>query len=111
VLPSVRHAANSAALFRCPDARLDWVRPGIALFGVAPPFGPAVDLRPVMTIRTEVVSLRHLKKGDAIGYGWTWRAPRASRIATIPIGYADGLSRQLSNRGEVLLRGKRAPID
>lgn len=110
VFPRVRHAANSAALFRCPEARLDWVRPGIALFGVGPRFGPPVELRPVMTIRTEVVSIRDLKKGEAIGYGWTWRAERASRIATIPMGYADGLSRHLSNRGEVLIRGKRAPV-
>ena len=110
VVPDIRHAANSAALFRCREARLDWVRPGIALFGVAPRFGEKVDLRPVMSIRTEIVALRHVAPGDAVGYGWTWRAPRASLIATIPMGYADGLSRQLSNRGTVLVAGKRAPI-
>ena len=110
VAPEIHHAANSAALFRCREARLDWVRPGIALFGVAPRFGENVDLRPAMSIRTEIVALRHLAKGDPIGYGWTWRAPRPSLIATIPMGYADGLSRHLSNRGEVLVAGKRAPI-
>ena len=110
VAPEIRHAANSAALFRCREARFDWVRPGIALFGVAPRFGEKIDLRPVMSIRSEIVALRHLAKGDPIGYGWTWRAPRASFIATIPVGYADGLSRHLSNRGEVLVAGKRAPI-
>jgi alanine racemase len=110
VAPEIRHAANSAALFRSREARLDWVRPGIALFGVAPRFGEKVDLRPAMSIRTEIVALRRLAKGDPIGYGWTWRAPRPSVIATIPMGYADGLSRQLSNRGEVLVAGKRAPI-
>jgi len=108
--PEVRHAANSAALFRCGESRMDWVRPGIALFGVAPRFGQPIDLRPAMTIRTEVVSVRDIKKGEAIGYGWTWRAKRASRIATIPMGYADGLSRHLSNRGAVLIGGKRAPV-
>lgn len=108
--PEVRHAANSAALFRCGDSRLDWVRPGIALFGVAPRFGKPLDLRPVMTIRTEVVAIRHLQKGEPLGYGWTWRAKRASKIATIPMGYADGLSRHLSNKGEVLIQGKRAPV-
>ncbi len=108
--PDVRHAANSAGLFRSPESRLDWVRPGIALFGVAPRFGQPVDLRPAMSIRTEVVAVRELKKGEALGYGWTWRAARPSRIATIPMGYADGLSRQLSNRGEVLLGGKRAKV-
>jgi alanine racemase len=110
IAPEIRHAANSAALFRCREARLDWVRPGIALFGVAPRYGEKVDLRPAMSLRTEIVALRHVKKGDPIGYGWTWRAPRASVIATIPMGYADGLSRHLSNRGAVLVAGKRAPI-
>jgi alanine racemase len=110
VAPEIRHAANSAALFRCREARLDWVRPGIALFGVAPKFGEKIDLRPAMSIRTEIVALRHLAKGDPIGYGWTWRAPRPSVVATIPMGYADGLSRHLSNRGAVLVGGKRAPI-
>ncbi len=110
VAPEIRHAANSAALFRCREARLDWVRPGIALFGVAPRFGEKIDLRPAMSIRTEIVALRHLAKGDPLGYGWTWRAPRPSVIATIPMGYADGLSRHLSNRGAVLVRGKRAPV-
>ena len=110
ISPEIRHAANSAALFRCREARLDWVRPGIALFGVAPRFGEKIDLRPVMSIRTEIVALRRIAKGDALGYGWTWRAPRPSIIATIPMGYADGLSRHLSNRGAVLVAGKRAPI-
>jgi alanine racemase len=110
VSSNVRHAANSAALFRCDQARLDWVRPGIALFGVAPRFGKSLDLRPVMTIRSEVVAVRHLAKGEPLGYGYTWRAKRASRIATIPMGYADGLSRHLSNKGEVLIQGKRAPV-
>lgn len=110
IAPDIRHAANSAALFRCRDARLDWVRPGIALFGVAPRFSEKIDLRPAMSIRTEIVALRRLEKGDPIGYGWTWRAPRPSVIGTIPMGYADGLSRHLSNRGAVLVAGKRAPI-
>jgi alanine racemase len=110
IAPEIRHAANSAALFRCRDARLDWVRPGIALFGVAPRFGDKIDLRPAMSIRTEIVALRKLGKGEPLGYGWTWRAPRPSVVATIPMGYADGLSRHLSNRGEVLVAGKRARI-
>jgi alanine racemase len=108
--PSLRHAANSAALFRCEAARLDLVRPGIALFGIAPRFGDPVDLRPVMSIRTEVVSLREMAAGEPLGYSWTWRAARPSRIATVPMGYADGLPRSLSNRGAVLVRGRRAPI-
>jgi alanine racemase len=110
VEPTVRHAANSAALFRASDARLDWVRPGISLFGIAPQYGARVDLRPVMKIRTEIVATRSIREGDAIGYGFTFRATRESRIATIPMGYADGLSRHLSNRGDVLVRGRRAKI-
>ena len=112
--PEVRHAANSAALLRG-QALLDAVRPGIALFGVSPHLSgshePLVKgLKPVMRVRTEVVDVRDVDAAASIGYGATWRAPRPSRIATIPMGYADGLSRQLSNKGQVLVRGKRAPI-
>jgi alanine racemase len=110
--PEQRHAANSAALLRG-LARLDAVRPGIALFGVAPRVDGAplsTELKPVMRVRTEIVALRDVNEGASVGYGATWRAPRRSRIATLPLGYADGLSRQLGNRGHVLVRGKRAPI-
>lgn len=110
----VRHAANSAALLRG-DALLDAVRPGVALFGVHP--GPAhaggheaLGLRPVMRVRSEVIDLRDIEDGAYVGYGALWRASRPSRIATIPMGYADGLSRHLTNRGHVLIRGARAPI-
>ena len=63
-----------------------------------------------MRVRTEIVSLRDLPEGAAVGYGAMWKTKRPSRIATIPMGYADGLSRALSNRGHVIVRGKRAPI-
>jgi alanine racemase len=118
VRPRVRHAANSAALLRA-EARLDAVRPGIALFGVSPrAVGDAGDLgtafetelAPVMRVRTEIVDVRTIAAGEAVGYGALFRAARQSRIATVPMGYADGLSRQLSNRGHLLVRGKRAPI-
>ncbi len=112
VRPECRHAANSAAILRG-DATLDVVRPGLALFGVAPRVAgePLIrDLRPVMRVRTEVIALREVEAGAPVGYGATWTASRPSRIATIPIGYADGLSRHLGNRGHVLLRGTRAPI-
>ena len=110
LVPGVRHAANSAALLRLPRSRLDLVRPGIAVFGVEPAAGTASALRPVMQIRTQIVALRELAPGRSTGYGSTWTATRPSRIATIPMGYADGLSRALSNRGHVLVRGRRAPI-
>jgi alanine racemase len=112
VLPAVRHAANSAALLKG-KACFDAVRPGIALFGVSPRVAGSpltAELKPVMGVRTEVVALRDVEAGATIGYGATWRSPRAARIATIPMGYADGLSRHLSNRGHALVQGKRVPI-
>jgi alanine racemase len=108
--PRLRHAASSAALLRHERARLDVVRPGIAIFGVEPDLGLAPELRPVMRVRTEIIALRELSPGQSAGYGATWTARRPSRIATVPMGYADGLSRALSNRGHVLVRGARAPI-
>jgi alanine racemase len=116
ITPRVRHAANSAAMLRLPQAHLDLVRPGIALFGVHPcPSQQAhtarvPKLKPVMRVLSEVVALRDLSPGEAIGYGHTWRARRPTRIATIPMGYADGLDRALSNCGNILIHGKRAPI-
>lgn len=116
LVPRVRHAANSAAMLRLPDARFDLVRPGIALFGVSPFDAPPPgaqglpELKPVMRVLTEIVALRSIPAGDRIGYGHTWRADRPSVIATVPMGYADGLSRLLSNRGHMLARGRRAPV-
>jgi alanine racemase len=121
--PRLVHAANSAAMLRFPEARRSLVRPGLALFGVSP-FGPAApgldpagdalaaaqQLKPVMRVRSEIVSLRAIAVGESIGYGHTWTATRPSVIATIPMGYADGLPRALSNRGHALVRGRRAPI-
>mgnify|MGYP003956096097 CR=1 FL=1 len=114
--PSWRHAANSAAMLRLPDSHLDVVRPGIGLFGVHPCptyAGPSLrqpNLKPVMRVLSEIVALREIGAGEAVGYGHTWRAPRTSRIATLPMGYADGLSRAMSKGGDVLVCGKRAPI-
>ena len=109
---TLRHAANSAALLRG-DAVFDAVRPGIAIFGVSPmsrALAPNSELRAAMRVRSEVVDVRTLEPGESVGYGALFRAKRTSRIATIPMGYADGLSRHLSNRGHVLVRGRRAPI-
>ncbi len=107
----LRHAANSAALLRG-DALYDAVRPGIAVFGASPVslVGAPSELRPVMRVRSEIVDTRIIEPGESVGYGALFRATRTSRIATIPMGYADGLSRQLSNRGHVLVRGRRAPV-
>jgi alanine racemase len=119
VRPEVRHAANSAALLRG-HAQLDAVRPGVALFGVSPRLvrtegrteedTMVTGLWPVMRVRTEIIALRDVPTGSPVGYGATFRTTRPTRIATIPMGYADGLSRHLSSKGHVLIAGRRAPI-
>ncbi|HWO11244.1 MAG TPA: alanine racemase, partial [Polyangiaceae bacterium] len=110
LVPARRHAANTAATIAHPTARFDLVRPGIGLFGMAPGVESTLRLEPVMRVRTEIVALRTLEVGQSVGYGGAWCAARQSRVATIPMGYGDGLSRALSNRGHVLVRGRRAPI-
>ncbi len=109
-VPAVCHAANTAALLSCPDSHLDLVRPGIGLFGVEPRTGLAPELKPVMRVVSTVIAVRELSPGQTVGYGATWKADRTSRIATIPVGYADGLARSSSNRGRMLVRGQKAPI-
>jgi alanine racemase len=110
IVATLRHAANSAALLKSPRACLDVVRPGIALFGVPPSVFACPELRPVMRVRSEIVALRDLPAGSPVGYGATFVTSRQSRIATVPVGYADGFSRALSNRGSLLVRGKRAKV-
>jgi alanine racemase len=105
------HMANSAALFTGLRPRYDTVRPGISAYGVLPSDLPGADeLRPVLSLRTQIVFLKDLPAGSAVGYASTWRAGRPSRIATLPLGYNDGVAWKLGNRGEVLVRGQRAPI-
>ncbi len=107
--PTVRHAANSAGLFSTRGV-FDAVRPGIALFGVSPRRAPVEGLAPVMRIRSEIAAVRDVSPGEHAGYGWTFTATRPTRLATVPMGYADGLPRALSNKGHLLVRGRRAPI-
>jgi len=113
VAPIWVHAANSAAAMRYQNARFDAVRVGLALYG-ASPFSTRVveepELAPVMTLRSRITNVRDIAAGTSVSYGATWRASQPSCIATVPIGYADGYSRRLSNRGEVLLRGQRCPV-
>ncbi len=110
VVPEVRHAANTAGFLSCPESHLDMVRPGIGVFGVEPRAGLAPELKPVMRVVSTVIAVRELAPGQSVGYGATWKADRSSRIATIPVGYADGLARASSNRGRMLVRGQKAPI-
>lgn len=102
-------AGALAELARRAGARL-MLRPGLALYGYAPSARSRADLRPVLSWKTRVVSLREIEAGAAVGYDATFRAARKTRLALLPVGYADGLNRQLSNRGSVLARGRRAPI-
>lgn len=113
--PGLVHVANSAALFGAERVRralppAGAVRPGLALYGVAPSPGCSAPLRPVMTLSTRVVQVRRLAPGDAVGYGATHRAERAGWLATLAVGYGDGVPWSLGNRGQVLLRGRRVPI-
>ena len=114
IRPALRHSGNSAALLRGAGV-YDAVRPGIGFFGASPfPAGfvpPLADqLEPVMRVRSQLVDVRALPADRPLGYGGIFRTTRDSIIATLAMGYADGLSRGASNRGTVLVRGKRAPI-
>jgi alanine racemase len=109
--PPTVHAANSAGLLVRTDAAFDLVRPGIAVYGLPPGPGVAVDdLQPVLTWRSPVAQVHDLAAGEGVGYGHTWRAGRPSRVATVPVGYADGLRRAPATWRHVLVRGARAPL-
>jgi alanine racemase len=106
------HTANSAAIVRFPGAHFSLVRPGIMLYGyhTLPATVPAPDLRPVLSLRSTIVQLRTIPRGGTVSYNGTFVASRPTRIAVLPIGYADGYSRRLSHRGSVLIQGHRVPI-
>jgi alanine racemase len=116
--PGQVHVANSAGLLATSElaaampAQVNAVRPGLMLYGVHPAahLRDRAALAPAMTLRSRVSNVRHVRSGDAVGYGGAFRATRRGRIATVPIGYADGIPWSLGNRGSVLLRGIRAPI-
>lgn len=104
------HMANSAAVLSIPESHLDMVRTGIILYGLRPAPHLGDDLRPAMTVVSQVTKLRTLPAGTPVSYGATYVTERARRIATIPMGYADGYRRGLSNRFHVLIRGQQAPV-
>lgn len=109
----VRHAGNSAVGLAHPRGRLDLVRFGIAVYGIAPSreLAGAVDLDPVMTLRSAVSHVHTVEPGAGVSYGLRWRAAAPTRVAVVPIGYADGVRRDLSLRGgEVLVHGVRRPM-
>ena len=111
--PSVRHAANSAALIDMPQSHLDMVRPGIAIYGLNPSdevINKQVALKPAMALKTKIIQLKKVPAGFAVSYGITYKTRKPTTIATVPVGYADGLNRLLSSRGQMLVQGQRAPI-
>lgn len=105
------HAANSAAGLWFPEAGLDWIRGGLVTYGVRPaPRAMPIEVRPVASLKARIVQIKEIAAGRSVSYGGTWTAPRPSRLALVPLGYADGYPWALANRGEALLRGQRAPI-
>lgn len=112
--PTYEHAANSAATFAHPETRGNMVRPGGVLYGlwrdVLPPLADAPEFRTVMSVRTRVTLLKRVHAGETLGYGCTFEAAREMTVATVPVGYADGYVRALSNRGRVVVRGRLVPV-
>ena len=106
----IRHMANSAAILSLPESHMDMVRPGIMIYGLRPAEHLGAGLRPAMTVMSRIAKLKMAPAGTAISYGGTWRCPGPRNIATIPMGYADGYRRGLSNRFYVLVGGTKAPV-
>lgn len=110
VIP-VLHSANSAALLALRESHLDMVRPGLLAYGVRPPgVALTVDVKPVMSFCARLVQVRTLPAGRGVSYGSTFVTRRPTRVGVIPVGYGHGYSSLLSNRGEVVIEGKRAPV-
>ena len=103
--PGMRHACNSIGALRHPEFALDAVRCGIAIYGCEWP-----GTQPALSFRSVVTHVKTVEPGTTVGYGATWRAPEKRLVATVAIGYADGVHRARSNRGDVLVRGRRAPL-
>ena len=107
------HCSNSAGIIDMPDANLDLVRAGIILYGMWPSEDvnkTVLDLEPVLSLKSHIVYIKDVKAGIPVSYNGTYITDKTTRIATIPVGYADGYPRNLSNTGTVIIKGKRAPI-
>lgn len=112
ICPEIIHCANSGATISYPEFAHGMVRPGIATYGLAPSeeLRGAVELLPLMSLKTTIAAIRPFEKGVTVSYGRTYETPSERVIAVCPIGYADGLPRRLSGQLEFLLRGKRVPV-
>ena len=108
----IHHCSNSAGIVEIPEANMDMVRAGITLYGMWPSEEVAhnISLHPVMSLKSHIAFVKTLGKGRKISYGGIYETPSEKRIATIPVGYADGYARGLSNKGYVLIHGKKAPV-
>ena len=108
----VRHLANSGGVLHFPQTHLDMVRPGILLYGVLPDPAsiPAIDVRPALSLVSQVVYFKVVRAGHPVSYGATWAPAADTRVVTVPIGYGDGFPRALSSRGQVLVRGQRRQL-
>jgi alanine racemase len=112
-LPGPRSIANSAGLIAWPRARVDWVRPGLMLYGSSPlpgKVGAELGLVPAMTVESRLIAVHELEAGETVGYGATFRCPERMRVGVVAVGYADGVHRILPTGAPVLLHGLRAPI-
>ena len=112
LIPELVHFANSAATITLPAAYFDMVRPGLMLYGIypSPAMARQIALKPVLAWKTKILQLKKVPAGTSISYGQTFVSQRQSSIATLPVGYADGYPRLLSNRGEALVGDQRAPV-
>ena len=109
----LKHCSNSAAILEMPEVNMDLVRPGITGYGIYPSDEVSrerISLRAAMSLKSHVVFIKEVEAGVPVSYGGTYVTERTTRIATIPVGYGDGYPRSLSNKGWVLIRGKKAPI-
>lgn len=112
VMFPLRHASNSAAIFKHPASHFDMVRSGIAFYGLSPFADPGIDLGiiPTMSLKSRIIHLKKIPKNFMVSYGCTWKAESERVIATVPVGYADSYSRLFSSRAHMLVRGKRVPV-
>ncbi len=109
--PPIKHAANSAAAILYPHTRLDMVRIGIAMYGLYPFVkGRKIKIRPALSFKSKVIYLKKVPPGTTLSYGGTFVTKKNTCIATLPVGYADGFFRSMSNKGSVLIKGKKYPI-
>lgn len=111
IYPKINHLANSAAIINFPQSWLDAVRPGLLIYGINPPYSPnRLPVKPVLTLKSRMISLKDFPKDAPIGYNQKFITKRKSHIGILPIGYDDGITRSLYPGGEVLVKGKRAPL-